>query len=71
MLEHYQQIGVELAADLAGRIQGAGTALLVEAASAAPNDSGTILARIRAIAEAMTPNTWKGAREELLVLTKS
>lgn len=71
MLEHYQQIGVELAADLAGRIQGAGTALLVDAASASPNDFGTILARIRAIAEAMTPNTWEGAREELLVLTKS
>jgi len=52
MLEHYQHIGVELAADLAGRIQGTDTALLTESA---PVDPAAIVKQVREFAQGITP----------------
>jgi integrase len=63
MLEHYQHLGVDLAADLAGKI-GNGTLKALP-----PADPATeIRARVKAIAEGMTTKTWKAARAELLAL---
>ena len=68
MLEHYQQIGADLAADLAGQIQGVGTALLPE--SGLPSDLDAFRTRIRTIADGMTARSWKTAQAELLELAK-
>jgi integrase len=68
MLEHYQQIGADLAVDLAGQIQGAGTALLPE--SGLPSDLDAFRTRIRTIADGMTARTWKTAQAELLELAE-
>ena len=70
MLEHYQQIGADLAADLAGRIQGAGTATLVctltEASDAISERTDALTGRIRAIVEQLDGKNWKKTKAALL-----
>jgi hypothetical protein len=70
MLEHYQQIGIDLAADMAGRIQGTGTALLADSvqtpAPVAANDASAILERIRALVEGMDGRNWRTVKAEIL-----
>ena len=75
MLEHYQQIGVDLAADMAARVLGQSPAQIPETAeSAAPTaeklagELANVKARVRAVADGLSAKTWKAAQAELLTL---
>ena len=75
MLEHYQQIGADLAADLATRITGTDPATLAQHLTLPENASGgtteALNTRILELVEGMNAKTWKATKAELITLLKS
>ncbi len=71
MLEHYQQIGVGLASEMAARVTGKqvadGTPLALTE-GAAPNELEAFKARVVEIAKGMKAKTWKAVQAELLAV---
>ncbi len=71
MLEHYQQIGADLASDLATRIQGTDAALLKtlpEPSDSVQGQLDTLRGRIRELAEQLAGNNWRKIKTELATL---
>jgi len=70
MLEHYQQIGADLASELATRIQGTGTATLAaplpEPPDAAQRQLDALRARVRELAEKLDGDNWSAIKDQLL-----
>ena len=75
MLEHYQQIGADLAADLATRITGTDPATFAQPLTLPENASGgtteALNTRILELVEGMNAKTWKATKAELITLLKS
>jgi len=70
MLAHYQQIGADLASELATRIQGAGSATLAlplpEPSDAARMQFDALRARVRELAEQLDGDNWETVKTGLL-----
>lgn len=67
MLEHYQQIGAGLAADLANRIQGKGAKLLAQGGA----DLEPLPEWARKLLETMNEKNWERVKKKLLKPPKS